>query len=123
MRNVISMRFSDIRKSHLQGIVDTCGKNYPTLRKLKVLFTVMYKFALENDITSKEYSQYVDIIQYKYRNPNKCDRKPFTPNKIQTIWNCKDTYEYISVILILIYCGCRISELLNLKKENVNLHE
>ncbi len=118
-----SMQFSDIRKSHLQGIVDTCGKNYPTLRKLKVLFTVMYKFALENDITGKDYSQYVDIIQHKDRNPNKCDRKPFTLNEIQTIWNCKDTNEYISIILILIYCGCRISELLNLKKENVNLHE
>ena len=118
-----SMRFNDIRKSHLQGIVDNCGKNYPTLRKLKVLFTVMYKFALENDICSKDYSQYVDIIQYKDQNPNAYNRKPFSSAEIETVWKWKDTNEYISVILMLIYCGCRIGELLDLKKENVNLNE
>lgn len=118
-----SMRFNDIRKSHLQGIVDNCGKNYPTLRKLKVLFTVMYKFALENDICSKDYSQYVDIIQYKAQNPNAIDRKPFSSAEIETVWKWKDTNEYISVILMLMYCGCRIGELLDLKKENVNIAE
>lgn len=118
-----SMRFNDIRKSHLQGIIDNCGKNYPTLRRLKILFAVMYKFAIENDICSKDYSQYVDIAQYKDRNPNKYDRKPFTSAEIETIWKWKDTNEYISIILMLIYCGCRIGELLDLKKENVNLNE
>lgn len=118
-----SMRFNDIRKSHLQGIVDNCGKNYPTLRKLKVLFTVMYKFALENDICSKDYSQYVDIIQYKDQNPNAYNRKPFSSAEIETVWKWKDTNEYISVILMLMYCGCRIGELLDLKKENVNIAE
>lgn len=120
---IYTVRFADLRKSHLQGIVDDCGKNYPTLKKLRVLFSVLYKFALENDIVSKDYSQYVDINQYKDRNPNRCDRKPFTNEEIKTIWRWKDTNEYISVILMLIYSGCRISELLDLKKENVNLKE
>lgn len=118
-----SMRFNEIRKIHLQGIVDNCGKNYPMLRKLKVLFTVMYKFALQNDICSKDYSQYVDIIQYKNRNPNKYNRQPFNSMEVETVWKWKDTNKYISVILILIYTGCRIGELLDLKKENVNLNE
>lgn len=94
-----------------------------TLRKLKVLFTVMYKFAMENDICSKDYAQYVDINQYKERNPNAFNRKPFTTKEVETVWKWKDTSEYITVILMLIYTGCRISELLDLKKENVNLQE
>lgn len=118
-----SMRFNDIKKSHLQGVVDNCGKNYPTLRKLKVLFTVMYKFALENDICSKDYSQYVDIAQYKDQNPNAYNRKPFSSAEIETVWKWKDANEYVSVILMLIYSGCRISELLDLKKEDVNIGE
>lgn len=117
------LRFNDIKKNHLQGVVDDCGKNYPTLRKLKVLFTMLYKFALQNDICSKDYAQYVDIIQYKDKNPNAFNRKPFSKKEIETVWKWKDTNEYITVILILIYCGCRISELLDLKKENVNLEE
>lgn len=117
------MKFNDIRKSHLQNVVDTCGKNYPTLRKLKVLFTGMYKFALENDICGKNYAQYVDINQYKDRNPNKYDRKPFNKDEIKIVWNWKESNEYFTVILMLIYTGVRVSELLDLKKENVNLEE
>ena len=118
-----SMRFNDIRKSHLQGVVDDCGKNYPTLRKLKVLFTMLYKYAMQNDICSKDYAQYVDINQYKDRNPNKYDRKPFSNDEIETVWKWKESNEYFTVILMLIYTGVRISELLDLKKENVNLEE
>lgn len=118
-----TMRFIDIRKNHLQGIVNDCGKNYPTLRKLKLLFTVMYKYAMENDICSKDYSQYIDIKQYKDRNPNSRDRTPFTTKEINTLWKWNKTNEYISVMLMLIYSGCRISELLDLKKENVNFDE
>lgn len=118
-----SMRFNDIRKSHLQGVVDNCGKNYPTLRKLKVLFTMLYKYAMQNDICSKDYAQYVDINQYKDRNPNKYDRRPFSNDEIETVWKWKESNEYFTVILMLIYTGVRISELLDLKKENVNLEE
>ena len=118
-----SMRFNDIRKSHLQGVVDDCGKNYPTLRKLKVLFTMLYKYAMQNDICSKDYAQYVDINQYKDRNPNKYDRRPFSNDEIETVWKWKESNESFTVILMLIYTGVRISELLDLKKENVNLEE
>jgi integrase len=118
-----TLRFNDIRKSHLQSVVDECGKNYPTLRKLKVLYTMLYKFALENDICSKDYAQYVDIIQYKDKNPNAYNRKPFNKQELDTVWKWEDTNEYIQVILMLIYSGVRISELLDLKKSDVNIKE
>lgn len=121
--SIKDMRFNDIKKSHLQCVVDESGKNYPTLRKLKVLFTMLYKYAMQNDICSKDYAQYVDIIQYKERNPNAYNRKPFSNTEIETIKKWTDTNEYFNIILILIYSGCRISELLDLKKSDVNLEE
>ena len=68
---------------------------------------------MQNDICSKNYSQYVDIKQYKDRNPNNLYRKPFTIEEINLVWNRVNVNEYFSVILILIYTGVRISELLN----------
>lgn len=117
------LRFVDLRKSHLQGVVDSCGKNYPTLRKVKLLLSMLYTYAMENDICSKDYSQFVDIKQYKDKNPNSKDRKPFTSAEIETIWGRKDGNENMSIILILIYSGVRIGELLDLKKEHINLDE
>lgn len=118
-----NMRFVDIKRAHLQGVIDNSGKNYPTMKKIKSLFNQLYKFAMQNDLCSKDYSQYVDIEQYRDKNPNALNRKPFSKAEVQTVWNWKDTNEYFSVILMLIYSGVRIGELLNLKKEDVNLSE
>ena len=67
--------FKDLKLVDLQTVIDTCGKNYPTLRKIKVLFNQLYDFAIKNDICNKDYSTFVDVVQYKDRNPNKYDRK------------------------------------------------
>ncbi|HBN06476.1 MAG TPA: site-specific integrase, partial [Bacteroidales bacterium] len=108
---------------HLQMVVDESGKNHPTLRKLKVLFGQLFEYAVIHGIITKERNivEYVDIS--KSGNPNALDRKPFTKKEVQTVWKWKDSSEYVQVILMLIYSGVRISELLDLKKENVNLKE
>ena len=110
--------FKEIRLADLQFVVDNCGKNYPTLRKLKVLFGQMYDYAMKNDICSKDYSEYVDISKFKSKNPNKMDRNKFSKEDIERLWQQKDD-KYYQIVLMLIYTGVRISELLDLKKENV----
>ena len=117
-----NMVFKDIRLVDLQNVVDTCEKNYPTLRKLQVLFSQLYEYAMQNDICNKDYSKYVDIAKFKDRNPNKQDRDKFTKEQISRLWELKDD-KYYQIVLMLIYTGVRVSELLDLKKENVHLDE
>ena len=112
--------FKELRLADLQGIVDSCGKNYPTLRKLKVLFNQLYAYAMKNDLCQKDYSEYVDITQYKNKNPNKLSREKFERLDIERIWDLSDD-KYYQIVLMLIYSGVRISEMLDLKKENVHL--
>lgn len=114
--------FKDIRLMDLQFVVDNCGKNYPTLKKLKGLFSQLYEFAMKNDICNKDYSDYVDIVRYKDRNPDKRDHNRFEKAEIERLWELTEQ-PYFQIILMLIYNGCRISELLDLKKEHVNLGE
>ena len=106
----------------LQQVIDTCGKNYPTLKKVKILFNQLYGFALKNDICNKDYSTYVDIAQYKDRNPNKHSRNKFPREEIDRIWTMQDD-KYYQIVLMLLYNGTRISEFLSLKKVNVHLDE
>ena len=40
--SLYDMRFTDIKLTHLQGVVDNSGKNYPALRKLKSLFSQLF---------------------------------------------------------------------------------
>lgn len=115
------MRFSEIKKIHLQTVVDNCGKKYPTLRKLRVFFNQIYRYALENDIATKDYSKFVDISHHKKDDDG--NRKPFSKTEIKKLWNNVERSDYVQIILMLIYSGVRISELLDLKKQNVHLEE
>ena len=114
--------FKEIRLADLQLVVDTCGKNFPTLKKLKGLFSQLYEYAMKNDICNKDYSEYVDILQYKEKNPDKRDHNKFTKEEVDRLWELSDQPFY-QIILMLVYNGCRISEFLDLKKEHINLEQ
>lgn len=114
--------FKDIKLADLQSVIDSSDKNYPTLKKIKILFNQLYDFALKHDICNKDYAEYVDVQRYKDRNPNKYDRERFTHEELDKIWDQKDD-KYYQIVLMLIYNGVRITEFLDLKKENVHLDE
>lgn len=118
------MKVQDIKLDHLQKTVDESGKNTPTLKKMKAMFSLMYDYAAKHEIVVKDKRdmvRYVDIS--KPGNPNALDRKPFTKKEIKKLWDVVDSNEYISVILILIYTGLRIGELLELEKKDVHMDE
>lgn len=84
----------------LQGIIDNCNKNYPTLRKIKILFNQLFAYAMKHDICNKDYSKYIDIAKHSNKNPNKYDRKPFTKKQIDILWSLQDD-KYYQLILEL----------------------
>lgn len=119
-----NMKFAEIKLDHLQKVVDESGKNTPTLKTLRNMLGLMYDYAVMHEIISpdkREMIKYIDIS--KPGNPNAYDRKPFSKKDIKTLWDVQSSNQYVSVILILIYTGLRISELLDLKKENIHLDE
>lgn len=114
-----TLPFNSIDRHTLQSILDTTKKNYPMLKKMKILFSSLYKYAIQNDISQKDYSRYLNIQQYQNKNPNQIQRTIFTDNELDILWK----YSFLKesqIILILIYTGCRISELLELKKADID---
>ena len=111
-----NMKFVEIKLDHLQQAVDESGKNTPTLKKMKIMFGLMYDYAVMHEIVTadkRDMVRYVDIT--KAGNPNAYNRKPFNKKQINMVWKVKDSNTYYSVILMLIYTGVRIGELLDLK--------
>lgn len=121
---ISSMRVVDIKLDHLQQAMDDSGKNSPTLKTMKNLFGLMYDYAVVHEIITpdkREMIRYLDTS--KPGNPNKMDRKIFNRKEIQKLWEMKDANIYIPVILIMIYSGVRIGELLALEKSDVHLDD
>ena len=112
-----SVKFTDLRLSHLQGIIDTANKNYGSNRQMKVLFSQLFQYAMKNDIVDKDYSRFVEIG----KNVKSEKRQPFTKEEIDLLWKYSDRIQGVDTVLIMIYSGLRIGELLIIKSENVDL--
>lgn len=112
-----NMKFVEIKTMHLQHVIDNCSKGHGTLRKIKSLYNQLFKYAMENDIVSKDYSNYVDIG----KNTDTSSRIPFTNDEIKRLFEVEPVIPFVDTILIMIYTGLRIGELLLIKNGDVDL--
>lgn len=119
-KDIEHIPFKDINLDILQGVIDNCGCNYPTLKKIKILFNQLFHYAIPRNLTDKDYSKYVDIKKYKDKNPNKRDRNKYSNDEIALFWKHTET-DIGKIVIMLIYSGLRIAELLNLKKSDCHL--
>lgn len=111
------MKIKDIKARHLQEAIDSCSKGQATKKKIKFLFGQMFAYAMQNDIITKDYSEFVDIGKAS----EESKREPFSNKEIELLWKHIDDIEFIDTILIMIYSGFRIGELLELETKNIDL--
>lgn len=112
------MKFSEIKLSHLQAVVDDSGKNVPALKKLKTLFNQLFDFAVIHEIIPKDRH----MVEYvKIGKGEKSDKHyRFTNEEIAVLWENSEN-EYVKFILMLIYTGVRPGELFDLKRSSIDL--
>lgn len=117
-------RFGDIRTAHMQRLIDearvTVGKanerqmSPSGKAKIKLLLNLLYKYAVQNDICDKNYAEFIKVHREAKRK-----KEIFTENEIN-ILEKNDFIPYTDTILILIYTGMRISEMLGLNKNAID---
>lgn len=113
------LKFIDIRADHMKEALKQSGKGYDTQRKIKVLFSQLFDYAMQNDIVTKDYSEYVQLG----KNEKESTRKPFTKAEIKRIFDVVNDFEIADTVLMMIYTGFRISELLAIKSSDVHIDE
>jgi site-specific recombinase XerD len=111
------MLYKSIKAYQMQQIIDECGFGYSTQGSIKNLFGKLDLYAMELDIITKKNS---DLIHAAPIPPT--SKKPFSKEEIELVWKHQEE-DFADTILMLIYSGFRINELLNMEVENVNLNE
>lgn len=109
------MRYKEIRSFHMQDCIDNCGCGYSTQGAIKNLFGHLDRFAMELDVIQKMYSTLTTAAPVP-----ETSKVPFTDDEIEKLWTIQNQ-EWVDTVLILLYSGWRITELLTLKSENVDL--
>ena len=119
--SILDMSVDKIKYKHYQDIIDTLTKkdlSYSTKKKVRNLISLLLQYAISMEYTTVNYSSMIKIGKNKKIRPH----VPFTEDEIKAVWEIEDISN-ADIILILLYTGCRVSELLNLKKENVFLDD
>ena len=52
-KSILNLKIKDIKAIHLQNLIDSLGKNHATLKILKSLLNLFFKYAMEMDIIQK----------------------------------------------------------------------
>ena len=111
------LKYRSLKAYQMQDCIDSCGKGYSTQWAIKNLFGHLDRFAFEMNIIDKMYSQITTAPPI----PD-TKREPFTAEQVEALWEIADQ-EWADTVLIYIYTGFRLTELLNMKTEQVNIDE
>lgn len=113
-------RFKDIKTSHIQKVINDMAEikklSHSSCHKVKVLAGLLYQYALADDIVDKNYAEFVNLPPSDTK-----EKEIFTDFEIGSIANLAKTDKWAKAVLILIYTGMRIGELLNHTKFTVDI--
>lgn len=113
-----NMVMADLRPHHMQAVMDAC-KSHDAAKRVQLLYQQMYKWCINHDAIKKNYADRTRVKQI--HEPAK--KNAFSSEEIKLLWDHVDDQPYLGIVLILIYSGVRISELMDLKKEDVHLDD
>lgn len=109
------VQYKQIKAFQMQGCIDGCGRGASTQNFIKNLWAHLDRFALELDIVTRQYSA---LLTTAAAPPT--SRTPFTPEEISRLWE-HQAEPWVDSVLIFLYSGWRISELLALTPDDVDL--
>jgi len=113
------MKMVDIKLHHLQKIIDNMTEvSHSTKSKCKTVYGLMFDIAIQNDIVEKNYAKFLDTG----KKDTGTTKTTYTDEEIELLWKYQGD-DYVDATLVLLYTGMRISELLELKMENIHLDE
>lgn len=117
-RSLWDMPLNDIRYKHAQAVIDgmkKSGLSYASCKKVRSLITLMFRYGEQMEYCSRTFAGLLHLGKNKPVRPHSC----MSRQKINRLWRIAD-FPGVDTILILLYTGMRIGELLALKKADIN---
>lgn len=115
--NIADMPITNIHFQHLQNVINSMhekGLSYSSCKKVRTLLNQLFNYAIIKDYPITNYAIHLTL------GPNipTIRRRVFTRQQINKLWAVNTPYS--RMILILLYTGLRIGELLSLRKQDIN---
>lgn len=121
-------RFSDLTIGDLKNAVYNASSKMSLngRSRLKTLFNFIYDYAVEHEIIEENLSRKFMISDIVYQmNCEKAEKPPKKLFSVQDIKHLKenDSIDFVKIILILLYTGMRLNEIINLTQSSIFTNE
>lgn len=107
------MEFALIKTAHLQKCMDDCPNGKRTKQNMKALGTLLFKYAIQNDLSEKNYAKFLYI-----GNDEQSKREPFSALDLQKLFDSVPNNPDARYVLCLCYLGFRPEEFLKIRQKD-----
>ena len=117
-KKISSLHKKEINKITLKDLENALAGYKPTVQNtIRKTLRNCFKYALKHDYVTKDVTKHLEVDKHTEVK----EINIFTPQEINNLWTNVGNEHFDDVPLILLYTGLRISELLNIKIEYINL--
>lgn len=131
--SIYNMSVREVRIPQLKNVIvngqflDKSGKRHittpSTQNTLKKTFNLLFDFAVENELTDKNYARLFKIPGEAFQEKvnHVIPHVSFTDEEMRVLWNALGSDPTVELMLVQCYCGWRASELLHIKFSDIDL--
>ncbi len=109
----------DIKTDALQAAIDACPHGSSTKKNILIIMNAVFEHAIKNDLVNKNYAEFITI---EHSDPT-IERIPFSNQEIEYLWKISNERYDAQILLILLYTGMRVNELLQMPRDCCHLNE
>lgn len=120
LQPIHSVKLRELKVDHILMVME--NKTLPIQYDIRCLMRMISLWAMQRDIIYKDYAAGINLGDAKYSQAKKRTNRVFTKEEIKRLW--EDVHiEGNDIVLILLYTGMRISEILRLENKDIHLDE
>lgn len=116
LEHLDKFEIADIKLFELQALFDSFTYSWSFKNGCKSVLNMIFDFALKNDFIDSNKIKFIEIG----KKDKIINRRIFSKEEIDILWN-NSHVKYAYIVLILIYTGMRIGELINLRSSDIDL--
>lgn len=125
LKTLAGYKLGDITIDDWQRAMDGCPAGKRTRQNIKCLIGLLYKYAIPRSMCGGRQENLGTFLKVRYdKRQENIQRESLTDQELQWIWALAESGDQDARdVISLIYLGCRPSEFLDLKVENLNREE
>ena len=113
----VNLRFSDINNCVIHE--KEVGNSFSMRKRIKLFFSQLYQWAIAHEMCTNNIALNIKLG----KNESDFRRKPFSIEQVQELIKVADQISFAGEVAMLILCGCRIGEFLNIQREDIHLDQ